>query len=160
MQYLFDKPFTWLLQRDENRVADGLNLRYRFGYECGMDYDMVTAGLGNRPCSVLEVMAALSLRCEETIMSDPMKGNRTKQWFWGMLKSLGLTHMRNDDFDIQEADDIIERFLNRRYSPNGNGGLFTLSNCKTDLRTVEIWCQANWYFNEVIEYDRHASQNI
>lgn len=156
MRYLFNKPFVWVIERDSNREADGLSLRYRFCYEHEENQDNLTAGLGNRPCSVLEMMAAICIRFEETVMSDPEKGDRTRLWFWDMLKSLGLSYMQNDCFDIREADEIINRFLNRQYLQDGTGGLFTIRGCKEDLRDIEIWCQATWHFNEVLENDRRT----
>ena len=43
---------------------------------------MISAYLDNKTCSVLEMMIALAIRCEEHIMDDPDVGNRTGQWFW------------------------------------------------------------------------------
>lgn len=82
-------------------------------------------------------------------MDDPRKGDRTQQWFWGMVNSLGLGSMRDDIFDRGFVDYTINRFLNRDYEPNGKGGLFTIRNCDRDLRTVEIWYQLNWYLDTI-----------
>lgn len=51
---------------------------------------MIASYLDNRPCSVLEMIIALAIRLEEHIMDDPDIGNRTGQWFWDMIVSLGL----------------------------------------------------------------------
>lgn len=80
-------------------------------------------------------------------MDDPAMGDRTSQWFWGMVSSLGLNHMMDSLFDEQVVDNVITTFLNREYQPNGKGGLFTIKNYKRDLRTVEIWVQLGWYIN-------------
>ena len=93
------------------------------------------------------MMLALAIRCEETIMDDPKVGNRTKQWFWGMVTNLGLGSMTDDRFDRRFVDDVVERFLDRRYEPDGTGGLFTVRNCRYDLRKVEIWYQVCWYLD-------------
>ena len=42
-------------------------------------------------------------------------------------------------------------FLNRQYEADGRGGLFIVRNSRFDLRTVEIWYQAMWYLDEVLE---------
>lgn len=142
---LHEIPFISILPRDENRVKDGIDLRYRFAY--------VHAGIENAedyldgPCSVLEMMVALAIRCEEE-MEDPKKGDRTAQWFWGMVTSLGLGSMMNSRYDRSYVDAIVMRFLNREYSPDGRGGLFTIKNCKRDLRDVGIWYQMSWYFDK------------
>jgi hypothetical protein len=96
------------------------------------------------------MMIALAIRCEESITDDPRKGDRTGQWFWGMVRNLGLGGMYNDIFDAQIADDIIERFLDREYEPDGRGGLFTIRDCDCDLRDAEIWHQLCWYLNTIM----------
>ena len=147
---LHNIEFTYLIPRDQNRAEDGIGLRRRYiltlGYE--HDYDFIMDKLDG-PCSVLEMMIALAIRCEENIMDDPRVGDRTKQWFWGMITSLGLGHMSDDEFDVELVDDKIRRFLYREYEPNGEGGLFTINRCKFDLRTVEIWYQLCWYLDTI-----------
>ena len=78
-------------------------------------------------------------------------GDRTPRWFWDMIKSLGLYDMDDAHFDVAEAEYILELFQKREYRRNGRGGLFTIENCKRDLRDVEIWYQAGWYMNDLIE---------
>ena len=147
--YLHDTEFTYLIPRDENRAKDGENLRYQFALACGYgrSYLAITNMLSG-PCSVLEMMVALSIRCEE-IMDDPSLGNRTAQWFWQMITSLGLGSMVDERFDRHLVHDIIKRFLNREYESNGKGGLFTIRNCEYDLRDVEIWYQQCWYLDSI-----------
>ena len=147
---LHDIDFEWKISRDANRAEDGMSLRYRFAKMQPHD-DLVDAVLDylDRPCSVLEMMVALALRCEETIMDDPMKGDRTGHWFWSMIVSLGLGSMRDNNFDVHYVDDVIDIFLKRKYEPNGKGGLFTIKNCSDDLRKVEIWTQLCWYLDTI-----------
>lgn len=149
LTYLNNREFTYILDMDGNRAEDGIDLRYRFAYENKYDYPVIAHYLDNRPCSILEMMVALALRCEEHIMDDPDIGNRTGQWFWGMISSLGLTDMNDSNFDGRYADTVIDRFLNREYKRNGEGGLFTMECCKHDMRDVEIWYQANWYLGRI-----------
>lgn len=148
---LHEIAFTYLHPMDENRAAQGANLRYRFAL-CLVPMEEtsgVTCAL-DAPCSVLEMMVALAIECEETIMDDPCFGNRTAQWFWGMIASLGLGGMYNNRFDRDYVEEVIERFLNREYEPDGRGGLFTIKNYGRDLRTMEIWWQACAYLNGII----------
>lgn len=144
--------FTYSIYRDGNRAKDGINLRYRFGYEQGYQDSEVAEYLDGSPCSVLEMMVALAKRCEEQIMDDPDYGNRTGQWFWNMIISLGLGSMSDSKFDDDYVNDVIFRLLNREYQPNGEGGLFTLTRPRRDLRTVEIWYQMSWYLDEILSY--------
>lgn len=142
--------FTYLIDLDGNRAEDGINLRYHFGYENGYDSRMIASYLDDCPCSVLEMMVALAVRCEEHIMADSELGDRTGQWFWNMIVSLGLGSMMDSRYDEEYVDSVIYRFLNREYERNGKGGLFTIEHCPRDLRGVEIWYQMSWYLNDFV----------
>lgn len=153
-QVMFDKlltrlhsiEFRYLIPRDQNRAEDGMDLRWRFAWEHGMK---VVPTCLDGPCSVLEMMVALSLHCEESIMDDPNYGNRTGQWFWGMIVNLGLGHMTDRRYDKKYIDEVIQRFLDREYEPNGKGGLFTVRNCDCDMRDIEIQYQLHRYLNSI-----------
>lgn len=151
LDYLFRTDFIYIIGLDGNRAEDGINLRYRFGHECGYTDAEISNLLDDRDCSVLEMMVALAIRCEEHIMDDPDIGNRTGQWFWDMIENLELSEMTDTKFDICYVEDVIERFLHREYGHNGEGGLFTIRNCKYDLRSEEIWYQMMWYLDYVIK---------
>lgn len=145
LRYLNRIEFVYIIEMDGNRAADGMDLRYRFGYEQGYSNPMIATCLDNRPCSVLEMMVALALRCEEHIMEDDEIGDRTGQWFWNMVVSLGLGSMTDTRFDPEYVDDVIERFMDRKYERNGKGGLFTVENTRRDMRSIEIWYQMCMY---------------
>lgn len=144
---LHNTPFSFSLYMDGNRAADGIDLRYRFGYENGYSQDLISEYLDDEACSVLEMMVALSLRCEEHIMSNSNIGNRTGQWFWNMVVNLGLGSMSDWHYDEDYVSKTIDRFLNREYEPNGIGGLFHVDTGR-DLRKVDIWYQMMWYLND------------
>jgi hypothetical protein len=101
------------------------------------------------PCTVLEMMIALANRCEETIMDDPDIGDRTGQWFWGMITNMGLGSMSDDRYDRRYVEYVITRLLDREYEPDGTGGLFTVRDCDRDMRDVEIWYQLCWYLDSI-----------
>ena len=146
---LYKTEFTYIVPMDSNRKEDGVELRHRFRRERAYD-DATILYLCNNPCSILEMLVALAVRCEEQIMSDPDIGNRTGQWFWGMIENLGLLSMDDTEFDIEYVDYICSKLLMREYAPNGEGGLFTINDCRYDLRTVEIWYQLGWYLNTIL----------
>ena len=83
-------------------------------------------------------------------MDDPAYGDRTVQWFWSMIKTMGLYSMTDDRFSIDYVSQVVDRFLNREYAPNGEGGLFKINNCEYDLRDVEIWYQLCWYLDRFV----------
>jgi hypothetical protein len=153
LTFLYDTQFVPDNEMDRNRAVDGENLRGRFAEECNdipgiIPENNVSVTFQGKPCNMLEMMVALALRCEETIMEDADIGNRTGQWFWSMIVSLGLASMDDNRFHQSRAEFVIERFRRRDYQPNGAGGLFTLQNPKEDMRTLDIWYQMMAYLNE------------
>lgn len=147
LAHLHNIQFTWFVLGDDNRADDGIKLRRRFALSRG-DITLVNCIFG--PCSVLEMMVALAIRCEENITLNDEFGNRSGQWFWGMVNNLGLSSMTDSKFDTDYIDDVIARLLDREYASDGRGGLFTVKNCEYDLRTVEIWTQLSWYLGSIM----------
>lgn len=148
LMFLFNRDYIPSCEMDICRATDGTNLRYRFATENDVPYAKIDAIFHGVPCSVLEMMVALSIRIEEHIMEDATAGNRVGQWFWNMIVSLGLAAMDDGRFDDARAEYIMTRFMNREYKPNGAGGLFTLSHPTIDMRTIDIWYQLMAYLNE------------
>ena len=153
MEFLHSIPFysTVQIPLDRNRGADGKDLRLRFT-ESSKEYNYNHAYLYlmDFDATMLEVMAALAIKCEENIMHEIDLGDRSYEWFYGMLCSSGLYACYDENFDENLAYQIVDRILERKYSKNGEGGLFTLSNPPKDLRKVEIWYQLLWYLDEVL----------
>ena len=147
---LHNIEFRYSIPMDANREEDGIDLRYRFITEVGIpkNYQEVYGYLDG-PCSVLEMMIALAIRCEESIMDDPDIGDRTSEWFWLMMKNLGLDYMSDRKFDRDIAEEKVSIFLDRKYKRNGEGGLFVV-NGRRDLRKVEIWYQMCWYLDTIM----------
>lgn len=150
-EYLYEREFYYILPMDANRFEDGIDLRYRFGRDHGYSDPVINEFLDKRPCSVLEMIMALAIRCEDHIMSDPDLGDRVGQWFWAMIVNLGLGHMNDENFDRVYADEVIDIFLERKYSRDGSGGLFKIEGETKDMRSIDIWYQMCWYLNEVLE---------
>lgn len=140
LKVLFETEFICTLDMDENRIYDGLDLRAEFEEEAGLYLD----SLG--PCTVLEMMIALSLRCEGQIMTDVYDGGAFK-WFWGMFRTIGLMSYPDCDFSYSAVSGAIKRFLERGYSSDGDGGLFYIPNTSHDLRQEEIWYQMHLYLD-------------
>lgn len=137
--YLFAREFTWLIPMDENRAEDGLGLRYEHGLHDSYDH---------KPCSVLEVLIALSVNWEHEITYDFKKGDRSSDWFWEMLDNLGLLNYPDYRFDRENVEEIVDIFLNRTYQKNGEGGIFPLKTGINDQRKCELWIQLQNYLLE------------
>lgn len=150
LRYLYDKEFVYILEMDDNRAGDGVELRYRFAYQYGYPYSMIDECFDDKPCSILEMMAALVIRIVEKLADDPNDGVPTGRWFWDMVDNLGLGKLSDSSWDENYVDEVIERFLNREHEPNGKGGLFTVNHCQVDMRSVDIWYQMCWYLDYIL----------
>ena len=137
---LYHIQFVWHNQMDMNRYSDGQFLIYRFADENGYSRELISDYFEPKECSVLEMMVALALRCEDTFTYDVTYGDRTNIWFWEMVNSLGL-------FETDSIEKSMERFMDLEYEPNGKGGLFTIPNCVYDLREIDIWTQLCWWLD-------------
>lgn len=147
---LFGFQFIYSIPMDCNRKTDGINLRYHFAYENGYSKNDILETIGDEDCSILEVMVALAIRCDDQFMYDPNIGSRVSQWFWEMIDSLGLKGMTNYNYDDHKVVYILRNFVDRTYQPNGDGSLFYIPNCNHDLREMEIWGQMCCYLNKII----------
>lgn len=144
LRLLFNIPFSFTMEMDANRAIDGIELRYHYDMDTNPDKLLATNYIKST-CSVLEMMYALAIRMENEVMDDARYGDRTNQWFWEMMKNLGLSMMTDDQYDEQIAIDIINRFLFRTYDHDGRGNIFYVRNSYDDLRELEIWIQAECY---------------
>lgn len=150
LMHLHDTEFRYSIARDGDRASDGCCLRYRFGTACEYSEWMIERYLDVRPCSVLEMMIALAIRCEEDIMDNAEIGDRTSQWFWIMMVNLGLGSMMDDRYDDQYVEEVLNRFLDREYEPNGRGSLFYIRSATNDVRELPIWYQMCEYLNAIV----------
>lgn len=143
LRYLYSREFTWSIDFDSNRAAHGLDLRDTFISE--NDYgDMMKRYMPQGPCTVLEMMIGLAISAESVV------GDRDK-WFWFMIKNLGLADATNEEFDEYDVKRIIDNFLDRKFRPDGKGGLFYIKNSENDLRQIEIWYQFLFYVNSIYD---------
>ena len=150
LAYLHTVDFKYRMVNDSDRAQDGVGLRHRFALSNrDIPYDLVIVAL-DTPCSLLEMILALAIRCEESIMNDPRLGDRTAQWFWKMITTLGLGGMTDRLFDEEYAEEVVARFMERKYEPDGNGGLFRVRNVDCDLRRKSIWVQMCLYLDTMI----------
>lgn len=156
-QILHDTTFYSHHPMDQNRKSDGIRLRSTWldlmmseADELGRDFDVTPESLAG-PCTVLELLVGLATRIEDDVMQNDLYGNRAPVWFWAMIHNLGLTKYpdgRNHFGDRMRLIDGVYLWMDRKYEPNGNGGIFPLNTPSKDQRGVELWLQAREWLNE------------
>lgn len=132
---------------DTNRAEDGIQLRELYLKETGGSYRKLPVG----PCSILEMLIALAIRCEDDIMKNDEYGDRTTKWFWIMIDNLRMSTYTDDTITPIVRNAIYSKAYkinSRTYDRNGFGGLWPLRDPKEDQRKVEIWYQMNAYLME------------
>lgn len=136
LRRLYAIEFIYLVSMDENRAADGLDLRWQW-----MDEKAVLPSREwlDRGCSFLEMLVALSRRLAFEGDGEP------HIWFWHLLDNLDLTKHNDRNFNLREVDEIVATVIWRTYDRNGRGGLFPLQRARQDQRNVELWTQMNAY---------------
>lgn len=147
LNYLYNVEFVYILPMDGNRYDDGINLRYRYGYDYNIADPIIASCLDNKSCSILEMMVALAVRIEEHIMQDPENGLDPGRWFWKMIENLGLITMNDRFFDSEYVNGVVWKFLNREYGPNGEGSLVNLPDRQYNIKSMEIWYQMMRYLS-------------
>lgn len=136
-------PFIVIHPLDENRNIDGKILREEFLEEEGISHNHIW----HDDSSVLEVLVALSMRIETEITGEP--GNdHLDRWFWVMIHNLGLDYYRNNMYDPDKINEIIDIWLKRKYKSNGKNGVFPLQKTDIDQREIDIWYQMQLYLTE------------
>lgn len=143
IKQLFTKEFVWIIPNDDNRIEDGLGLRYEFLDEINdapIDMDWMSIG-----CSMLEMLMGLSRRLSFEAEGDP------RDWFWHLIGNLGLSTFSDsiyDDHYRAEIDEVLDTVIYRLYEPDGKGGIFPLQSPCKDQTEVELWYQLNAYLLE------------
>ena len=125
--------FTYLLELDENRARDGLNIREEF-----YGYSFSPSGAS----SVLEVLIGLA-RHGADLLYDPNQDPDEELclFFWEMIDNLGLNPNKSD----RAMRHIIQTWLDRGFDPDGVGSPFPLGVSEKDQCEVEIWYQLQSY---------------
>jgi hypothetical protein len=143
LKFIYTMPFIAVHVRDINRIKDAINLRNEFNNEM----DIVADLSEETDASVLEVLVALSIRCERDIIGEP----GSEMWgrlFWEMLHNLKID-VTNDRFAEDEIEEKVDNWMRRNYKFDGTGGIFPLrKKPQIDQTEVEIWYQMQSYISE------------
>lgn len=150
---LYNIPFFWKIELDANRAEDGIILR---GYFHNDDGTTALDTFADKPCSVLEMLIALSKKMDY-LLADDGRGDRTRIWFWEMISNLGLDKYYDAEFNepfgedmgrIKEIQQICDKWMNRNFSYRGYGSPFPLVRPHRDQRQQQLIDQMNDYILE------------
>jgi hypothetical protein len=148
-QRMHETEFLWIVSRDDNRVADGLEIRKEFLDSAihRIQKMSVLESFMETGVSVLEVLIALSRRVRF------LAGGDTLFWTWQLIENLGLNHASDPltNSKSEKVDEILDTLIWRTYSYDGRGGFFPLNEPREDQTKIEIWNQMNAYVNEIVE---------
>lgn len=143
LNIMFQTIFESHVEFDDNRMADGLDLRIEFCYASHIRPNALQ-DLG--PCSFLEVLIGLSRRLSFAA------GGSAPGWAWQLLTNLELQKMSDPigERRARKIEGILDTCINRTYDPSGQGGFFPLYPHPDDDQTqVEIWYQMAAYISEL-----------
>lgn len=129
---LFLTPFSYRNPMDENRYYDGIELRYEYGRDAGLE-DPIIAQMDREDCSILEMLVAVSIRFDNEIIAHGE--DRTGEFFWDALENLKLTSMSDDSYDDEYVGMILHVL-------NESGVVFDVPE-EGYLASYDIW----WQFN-------------
>lgn len=146
LRLLHTKEFTWGHPRDENRAQDGKDLRLHFLEETDAN---AAPGWLEEPCDMLELLITLARKLE----FQDLEGGSCKDWFWHLLQNIGVNEYNDAVWGPgceEYIHDVLDRVIQREYSPRGEGGLFPLDSplVQDDQREIELWYQLSAYLLE------------
>lgn len=133
-------PFESTIPMDDNRIEDALDMRRSFDEN----------GLYPSEVSVFEVLVALAQSCYYSIFDDGDGNDKTYEIFMLMLNNLGLMECIDRNYNESYVVNVVDRFLDRKYDPDGKGSPFYIPHIDKDMREVDLWYQAMWYIDTII----------
>lgn len=146
-----------VLEMDENRATDGIQLRVDF-----MDIHGPYGSSTNRgPCTMLEFLIGVAMKMN-FLMGEEENHHRTEWYFWRLIRHMGLRKFTDDHWNYDNGElfveDAVDRVINRKYLPSGEGGLFPLRGYYEDQTKCEIWKQMQYWLSENSDIDLQMNE--
>jgi hypothetical protein len=150
MKYLNNTEYEFKTLLDENRLSDALNMRNNFLEEYfGGSYNKYDSTIvaacpniivfGPHRCSILEMLAALSIRCEIEMTGEP-GCDVLGRMFWIAIDNSGLGKFSDDKFDGQFVKKTVNEMTNFDIFPFHRPGI--------DKNRVDLWYAMQLWITE------------
>lgn len=140
-EIMHNTEFVWTVPHDDNRIADGIELRREF-------LSGPVRNIHIEGATFLEVLIALSRR----VAFISGVGNESN-WAWNLIHNLGLK-LASDPMSNEwknRVDTILHTVIWRTYREDGMGGFFPLQNAEQNQKSLDIWYQMNAYVAEMTD---------
>lgn len=130
---LHSVDYYYSIPMDGNRYEDGIELRYKFGESNGYSH-AECSDLDDRPCSVLEMMVAFSLRLSSSVFdnddSDRAAHFIFENMLWYIRQNLRVSKIR-----------IYDTMDGKQY-------WFPLKHATKNPNEIEVWYQGHEFLLE------------
>lgn len=145
---LYDTPFRYSVEDDENRIADAKQLRAQF-----LD-DMIAIATSDDilymdtyfQITMLEVLIALAKRCVD--IADTAAPFNGTGWFWKLVENLGLKDCTNENWDRKTVQTIVRGFLARDISAFPVETNWYRRYRDEEWNEMPLWYQMQFYIQE------------
>ena len=133
--------FTWSVDHDSNRAADGISMRRSYLFENGRARENYSWDPSE--CTFFEMFAALADKMGMLLDKDP------HETALHLLRNVALDLYTDDRFRRFEVYQVLDYIMDREYDYDGGGGFFPLDEPSSDQRDSQLLYQMNQY---IIEY--------
>lgn len=153
---------------DRNRILDAAYMRDEYISEFSKDISEDDKDiLLSWDISVFEVLLKLAIRIEDDIFTSSSNEDRTKEWFFMMLKNMDIDDILHTTYSEQREEFIknqVDIFLDRSYGSHGHdGNIFVFSKVtypNLDVRKMELWDQMQLWSTEQYIIDENEKKII
>lgn len=153
MGFLDDYSFKWVLKLDEDRAKDGIQLRKEYDFEYSRGDISIYDELFDVPCSVLEMLVALSLRCYDEFLSGfDVKKVTPHKVFLHILTSLDLFSETNNRFSYEKCVKNVKSFIEKLHVNGRYLTVFKIDPKVANPHKMELWWQMQRYIDSYFDY--------
>lgn len=141
MRDLHEIPFTWTVESDKNRAADGISMRRSYLFEEGRSRENYY--WPDEDCTFFEMLVGLANKFG--MLLDKTLSSAVSH----LIRNTDLEALNENGYTPRELRAVVNFIMDREYDDDGHGGFFPLDDAPNDQRRVELLYQMNYY---ILEY--------